>query len=271
MPEIAEFEIIGKTDQAVKNVGKLNDEIKKTEKTTKKAKEEISGMAQVGGEAVKQIDKATGGLASKLVAVGKAAKLSGKAMKTALISSGIGLAVVAIGLIVEYWDEIGEALGFINKDLERQLELNEENKGIIDSELSLLEKQIDFNKKRGISNAANLKQQKKLLEAKKVILDSDIRILEAQILKEKIAARELSWYDKIKVAALEQVNAYGKIAEIRAKALANNDIDLEDQKKINALIGDLNKLKIEGLNLDEKLDPVDESKDKVEVDPEVEI
>ncbi len=38
MPEIAEFEIIGKTDQAVKNVGKLNDEIKKTEKTTKKPK-----------------------------------------------------------------------------------------------------------------------------------------------------------------------------------------------------------------------------------------
>ena len=271
MPEIAEFEIIGKTDQAVKNVGKLNDEIKKTEKTTKKAKDEISGMAQIGGEAVKQLDRMTGGLASKLVAVGKAAKLSGKAMKTALISSGIGLAVVAIGLIVEYWDEIGETLGFINKDLERQLELNEENKGVIDSELSLLEKQIDFNKKRGISNAANIKQQKKLLEAKKVILDSDIRILEAQILKEKIAARELSWYDKIKIAALEQVNAYGKIAEIRAKALANNDIDLEDQQKINALIGDLNKLKIEGLNLDEKLDPVDESKDKVEVDPEVEI
>ena len=271
MPEIAEFEIIGKTDQAVKNVGKLNDEIKKTEKTTKKAKDELSGLQQIGGEAVKQLDRMTGGLASKMVAVGKAAKLSGKAMKTALISSGIGLAVVAIGLIVEYWDEIGEALGFINKDLERQLELNEENKGVIDSELSLLEKQIDFNKKRGISNAANLKQQKKLLEAKKVILDSDIRILEAQILKEKIAARELSWYDKIKVAALEQVNAYGKIAEIRAKALANNDIDLEDQQKINALIGDLNKLKIEGLTLDSKLDPVDESKAKVEVDPEVEI
>ena len=271
MPEIAEFEIIGKTDQAVKNVGKLNDEIKKTKKTTTKAKDELSGLQQIGGEAVKQLDRMTGGLASKLVAVGKAAKLSGKAMKTALISSGIGLAVVAIGLIVEYWDEIGETLGFINKDLERQLELNEENKGVIDSELSLLEKQIDFNKKRGISNAANIKQQKKLLEAKKVILDSDIRILEAQILKEKIAARELSWYGKIKVAALENLGFYEKAAEIKAKALANNDIDLEDQQKINALIGDLNKLKIEGLNLDEKLDPVDESKDKVEVDPEVEI
>ena len=62
----------------------------------------------------------TGGLASKFVEVGKAAKLSGKAMKTALISSGIGLAVVAIGLIVEHWDTISETLGFINKDLEKQ-------------------------------------------------------------------------------------------------------------------------------------------------------
>ena len=168
MPEIAEFEIIGKTDQAVKNVGKLNDEIKKTKKTTTKAKDELSGLQQIGGEAVKQLDRMTGGLASKLVAVGKAAKLSGKAMKTALISSGIGLAVVAIGLIVEYWDEIGETLGFINKDLERQLELNEENKGVIDSELSLLEKQIDFNKKRGISNAANIKQQKLISQTESV-------------------------------------------------------------------------------------------------------
>ena len=146
MPEIAEFEIIGKTDQAVKNVGKLNDEIKKTEKTTKKAKDEISGMAQIGGEAVKQIDKVTGGLASKLVAVGKAAKLSGKAMKTALISSGIGLAVVAVGLLVEYWDEIGEALGFINKDLENQA--------------------IEINKSVDASNVklASLKNQQTILE-----------------------------------------------------------------------------------------------------------
>ena len=85
MPEIAEFEIIGKTDQAVKNVGKLNNEIKKTEKTTKKAKDEMSGMQQIGGQVLGQLDRMSGGLASKLLAVGKAAKLSGKAMKPALI------------------------------------------------------------------------------------------------------------------------------------------------------------------------------------------
>ena len=44
-----------------------------------------------------------------------------------------------------------------------------------------------------------------------------------------MAARELGWYGKIKVAALENLGFYEKAAEIRAKAMANNDIDLEDQ------------------------------------------
>ena len=122
MPEIAEFEIIGKTDQAVKNVGKLNDEIKKTEKTTKKAKDEMSGMQQIGGQVLGQLDRMSGGLASKLLAVGKAAKLSGKAMKTALISSGIGLAVVAIALIVENWEKITSLVDGVSGEQEKQLQ-----------------------------------------------------------------------------------------------------------------------------------------------------
>ena len=122
MPEIAEFEIIGKTDKAVKNVNKLNNEIKKTEKTTKKAKEEMSGMQQIGGAALGALDRMTGGLASKLVGVAKAAKLSGKAMKTALISSGIGLAVVAIALIVENWEKITSLVDGVSGEQEKQLQ-----------------------------------------------------------------------------------------------------------------------------------------------------
>ena len=122
MPEIAEFEIIGKTDKSVKNVNKLNNEIKKTEKTTKKAKEEMSGMQQIGGAALGALDRMTGGLASKFVGVAKAAKLSGKAMKTALISSGIGLAVVAIALIVENWEKITSLVDGVSGEQEKQLQ-----------------------------------------------------------------------------------------------------------------------------------------------------
>ena len=136
MPEIAEFEIIGKTDQAVKNVGKLNEKIKKTEKTTKKAKDELSGLQQVGNAAVGQLDKMTGGLASKFVAVGKAAKLSGKAMKTALISSGIGLVVVALALIVEYWDEISSLVDGVSGEQANQLQSTQDTLAAQQQQLS---------------------------------------------------------------------------------------------------------------------------------------
>ena len=136
MPEIAEFEIIGKTDKAVKNVGKLNDEIKKTEKTTKKTKEEMSGMQQVGSAALGGLDRMTGGLASKLLAVGKAAKLSGKAMKTALISSGIGLAVVAIALIVENWEKITSLVDGVSGEQEKQLQSTQDTLAAQQQQLS---------------------------------------------------------------------------------------------------------------------------------------
>ena len=94
------------TKEAVRQVKILKKEVEKVGKAAEKSGENISAAMQIGNEATRGLDKSTGGLASKLFKVAKAAKLSGKAMKTALISSGIGAAVVAIGLLVEYWDEI---------------------------------------------------------------------------------------------------------------------------------------------------------------------
>jgi len=127
MAEIVTVKLVAETGDAVKNVEKVEENIKKTGAAARKTSKELSGLEQAGGAVIGKLDRVTGGLASKFVAVGKAAKLSGKAMKTALISSGIGLAVVALGLIVEYWDDISEALGFVNNDLEKQVELNKRN------------------------------------------------------------------------------------------------------------------------------------------------
>ena len=264
MAKVVEVNLVAKTDDAVAGVNKVDQAVKKTAKTTKKASKELSGMQQIGGAVLGKLDQMTGGLASKLVAVGSAAKLSGKAMKTALISSGIGAAVVAVGLLVEHWDAISEALGFINKDLEKQLELNNENVGVIDSQLSLLQKEIEFNKKRGISNVENLKQQKQLFEAKKTLLKTNIKILETQILQEKSSARELSFTEDITASALQGLGFYKEAAEIRAKGYAT---DLDEQKKINKLLADLNKLKSDSLELDLTIDPpAEDVKDDTEVE-----
>jgi len=167
MAKVVEVQLVAKTDDAVASVNKVDEAVKKTAKTAKKASKELSGMQQVGNEAVKQLDRLTGGLASKLVAVGKAAKLSGKAMRTALISSGIGLAVAAVGLLVEYWDEIGEALGFINKDLERQVELNNQNLDAVGVRLRNIQTLIELRKREGKNVDLLLKKEKELTEQKK--------------------------------------------------------------------------------------------------------
>ena len=106
MAEKVEFELVAKTDGVVDGINKVDKAVKKTRVEVKKTNKELSGFAKGGKQVVGALDRVTGGLASKFVAVGKAAKLSGKAMRSALISSGIGIAIAAVGLLVEYWDDI---------------------------------------------------------------------------------------------------------------------------------------------------------------------
>ena len=255
-----EVELAANTKEAQKNVDDLNKKVKDLGKSARKSSKDLSAGMQIGNESVRQLDKFTGGLASKLVAVGKAAKLSGKAMKTALISTGIGAAVVAIGLIVEHWDAIGEALGFINKDLEKQKALNDELLTSVDSQLSLLQKEQKYNEQRGIDNTENLKQQKQILIAKDAILKRSIKILQTQLLQEQTAAREVSFWDKIQAGFAGVLGGYTKSAEIIGKAAG---VTTEEQKKINALQTELNKLKSEELDIDLLLNPT-EKKKKIE-------
>jgi len=122
MAKIVEVELVAKTDGAVAGVKKVDQAIKKTGNSAKKTSKDISAFSEGGKQLVGALDRQTGGLASKFVAVGKAAKLSGKAMKTALISSGIGLAVVAIALIVENWEKITSLVDGVSSEQDKQLQ-----------------------------------------------------------------------------------------------------------------------------------------------------
>ena len=155
------------TSKAVEEIEKVNEELKETQKQAKKAGKEITEGMVIGNAVVKQLDKVTGGLASALVKVAKAAKLSGKAMRVALISTGIGAITIAVGLLVQYWDEIGEALGFINKDLERQVELNNQNLDAVGVRLRNIQTLIELRKREGKDVELLLKKEKELTEQKK--------------------------------------------------------------------------------------------------------
>jgi len=257
MAKVVEVELVAKTDKAVDGVNKVEKAVKKTASTTKKASKELSGMQQAGGAVLGKLDQMTGGLASKFVAVGKAAKLSGKAMKTALISSGIGLAVVALGLIVEYWDDISEALGFINKDLERQVELNERNLELTADQLSNLDLRIKLGKKQG-KNVDDLIAKRKILVGiqKQQILDS-IATLKLQAQELENDAKKLSIWERISQAFVKTKDQASEITEEEKEAIRLKEKEITDLE--NRLLN---------IEIAELPDAV-KDKDK-EVDPEVE-
>jgi hypothetical protein len=273
MAQKVEFELVVKTNDSVKEVEQLNKKVKEVEKSSRKTNKELSGGAQIGKEAIRGLDRQTSGLATKLVAVGKAAKLSGKAMKTALISSGIGLAVVALGLIVEHWDKIGEALGFINKDLEKQADQLNKNIALNDQQLQSLDNQEQILILQGKSTGRIKEDKKSILllqqEENKLLLEN----YQTQLLREQQQQLELDWWDKLKIAAASATGVIGGGVTAYAASFEKSAEEIEKLEKIQKLISDaktrdeqltIKLLQIEKKAADEKIKSSDDLLKKTE-------
>ena len=123
------------TKEAEKRVKKLTTEVKDLGKEAERTGEKLDAGLQLGNSAVRALDRLTGGLTSKLIAVGKAATLSGKAMKTALVSTGIGALVVALGLVVEYWDDIKTLIDGVSDEQKELLETTQKTLDVQEQQL----------------------------------------------------------------------------------------------------------------------------------------
>ena len=104
---------------------RLTKEFDDVDDGAKKASKSVDEVASNGG-AIALLDELTGGLATRLKDSYEASKLfnlSLKGTKTALIATGIGAFVVALGAIVAYWDDIVGFINGANKELERQINI----------------------------------------------------------------------------------------------------------------------------------------------------
>ena len=136
-----EIIVTANTDQAEAEMKSLAKSIDKVGDEAVKTKTSIKDVGDNGG-AIAVLDSLTGGLATKMRDVGEATKLfnfSLKGTRTALIATGIGAFVVALGLVVAYWEEIEELIIGANKELKKQL-------GLIDDVQDSLSDDLDFNK-----------------------------------------------------------------------------------------------------------------------------
>ena len=244
--KIINVKVVVDGDESVKDLGtnldKANASSKKLTASSKKLGTTTADALGGAEQAADNLSGGVSGIASQLKVVSVAAKKGGAAMRSALISTGVGALVVALGLVVQYWEEIGVFLGLINKDLENQHAFLKTNISLLDAQLGLLKKEEKFNKERGISNEENLKLQKELLTEKKKLLAEDIKILEAQLLKEESAAAELSTWQKFQIL----VGTIPKDLTL---------IDPEEQTRLNDLRKQILALKGEQIITDDALDP----------------
>ena len=106
----------------------LKDLNNQQKKASKQNKASIKETLDNGG-AVALLDTVTGGLASRTRDAFEATKLfnfSLKGTKTALIATGIGAFVVALGLVVAYWDDIVDFITQANAKLQKQIDLGKQ-------------------------------------------------------------------------------------------------------------------------------------------------
>ena len=248
------------TKEAVRQVDKVNEKVKEVSENAKKAGDDLTESMVIGNAAIKQVDKVTGGLASSLVKVAKAAKLSGKAMRVALLSTGIGAITIAVGLLAQYWDEITDLIGGSNKELEKQIILNNENLDAVDRKLRNIRTQIELEKKQGKNVDDLIEKEKALVLEKRKALLSQIEAEKLRLKEIKDEAEMATWREKQLLSNQRLIKAGGKAV---SKITEEERIAINDQQtKLDNLINSY-----DNFELKEIVEPT-KTKDAGETDAE---
>ena len=228
-----------------KHVESLGGSFEEVNEEASKAKTSIKDVGENGG-AIAVLDSLTGGLATRIRDAAEASKLFNtnlKATRAALIATGIGAFVVALGVVVAYWDEIVELVTETNAKLEQQIERQEQIVALTQSQLDLTEKRLAANNELGILSEELQEQYLQEIEILQGQVDKEIELLTLQAERIKQNALELSLRDKIvrtlgdalgrgagTTAILnEQNEALAEFQEIqqRINTLKGQQIDLE--------------------------------------------
>tara|TARA_B110000879_G_scaffold127297_1_gene167779 strand:- start:1628 stop:3709 length:2082 start_codon:yes stop_codon:yes gene_type:complete len=238
-----------KLNVEIKNVnGSIDSQKRAISKLSNEKKTLIGSIKQLAGEStnynklIQAGDKLTGGKVTKIVKLYKGFKEGAKAikifnmglsgMKKALIATGIGALVVALGVIVAYWDDI---VGFINgasAEQNKLLEDTEKTKVASQEALAVTEASENSLRLQGMSEKEILDLKIKQTDA--IIAATEEQLLQQKLMKDsqlaaaernqKIAAGVIGFLNAPIVLLLGAVDAltYGlsKVSSVEATSLA---------------------------------------------------
>lgn len=244
-------------DEAVSDIQKVQNSLEKFNKGVNKNRDATRLLDKATGGAVTKFQDLQKGVTQGIIGVKGLAK-SFKGLRVAIAATGIGLIVVALATIVEYWDDI---IGFISgatKEQERLAAQLERTKIVLNNETNLLRQQLSLQELKGESTAQTLIDLRKSLLLQQAIakqqLEEQVTLLENQ----KIRDEELTFFDKLKASFVIKKD-YNYQEELALIQQEKRNVKTEEQVILEDKI---NKLKTEGGNIDKALATLDSNAQK---------
>jgi len=244
-------------DEAVSDIQKVQNSLEKFNKGVNKNRDATRLLDKATGGAVTKFQDLQKGVTQGIIGVKGLAK-SFKGLRVAIAATGIGLIVVALATIVEYWDDI---IGFISgatKEQERLAAQLERTKIVLNNETNLLRQQLSLQELKGESTAQTLIDLRKSLLLQQAIakqqLEEQVTLLENQ----KIRDEELTFFDKLKASFVIKKD-YNYQEELALIQQEKRNVKTEEQVILEDKI---NKLKTEGGNIDKALATLDSNAKK---------
>ena len=227
------------------------------------ALENFNKTASKNRDAVRLLDKATGGAITKFqdfqkgisqgITTVKGLSKTFKGLRVAIAATGIGLIVVALGTIATYWEDITGFISGATAELERQQKEIEYTQKLLDDEVSLLNSQLRLQELKGESTDETLLTLRKTLLIQQEIVKAELLENQALLEKQKARDNEITFFDKLKASfdVRKGYNYQENLARIESEKKASQteeQIELED--KINLLKKEQFKIDTSIANLD---------------------
>ena len=217
------------------------DNLTKAEQKLNRESEKVaSGFEDVtkNGGAIAILDQLTGGLASRVRDSAEATKLFNfnlKGMRTALIATGIGAFIVALGVVVAYWDEITDFITGASAALKEQRLEYEKIGTRLDASIGLLEQEKSLLEASGESTIQITNELRKQLLLRQENNILQLESLETELEKEQAQNKELTFFEKLKGALIFTVSKKAGLKSLAESLNEDSEESLELETKINAI------------------------------------
>jgi len=188
-----------------------------------------------------------------------AVKKFAAAQRAAFIATGIGALLVAVGLLITYWDDIVDYVTDVNGKMQKQVDIASNIGGELDHNKTILEKQRKILELQGKSTDDILKAEKELLFERQKQNAQLLIALQTQLAYEDSKIREITLWEKTKIAAASALGQYKLAAQLTAESVLGSEEERQKRKDIVAQIQAATTaafdLKLSYVELNKALDP----------------